>query len=229
LRGLKVIEDACQAHGAKVGERKVGSIGDAACFSFYPTKNLSAMGDAGAITTNDDDLSLYARAMRNQGRTSPNTHIFISGTHRIDEMQAGILTVKLKYLDAMNQMRIDLAKRYIELIDDADLPIEIPHKDFIGNAVVNSVFHLSVFHLFVIRTDRRDELALYLKANDIDTGIHYPTPIHYQLPFLSYGYAGRLPVAEKACNEILSLPFYPGMPEEHVEIVVNTIGRFFKE
>ena len=217
----KMIEDAAQAHGATYGGKKVGSFSDAAAFSFYPAKNLGAFGDAGAIVTDDADIADFIRAVRNHGRTDWDTHRWIGGTHRMDEIQAAVLNVKLKCLDDWNEMRCRRVSLYCNALD-TDLPFEVVTPLTSGKA-------RSVYHLFVIRAERRDELRQYLADNGIATGIHYAKPVHLQPCFASLGYKeGDFPVAEKACKEILSLPLYPEMPLEDVAYVAEKVNDFFR-
>jgi dTDP-4-amino-4,6-dideoxygalactose transaminase len=210
---LVVVEDACQAHGAKYKGKRAGSMGIAAGFSFYPTKNLGACGDGGIVTTNDENLAETIRALRNCGQKAKNVHELEPFNHRLDNLQAAILRVKLKYLDEWLASRRKLAALYNELLADSDvlLPAE-------------PAGYEHVYHLYVIRSKNRDDLQAYLKERGIGSAIHYPKPVHLQ-PFYSNGVdrLGEFPVAEKLCTEILSLPMYPELTEEEVEIVASGI------
>jgi len=214
-RGLKVIEDACQAHGATHTGRRAGSFGDAATFSFYPSKNLAAIGDGGALVTNGDDVARDARLRRDHGRTSKYEHGLLGWNYRMDEFQAAALNVKLPRLDAWNARRRSFAARYTERL--SKLPLLLPAPDA-G----------SVWHLYVIRTPKRDALREHLEKRGVETGVHYPLPLHLQPPFASLGLRrGRFPEAERAADEALSLPMYPELGEDGVDQVAAAIGDFF--
>lgn len=208
---LIVVEDACQAHGAMYKGYRAGSFGNAAGFSFYPTKNLGACGDGGMITTNDAKAAETMRAMRNCGQLVKNVHELHPFNHRLDNLQAAILRVKLNYLDEWIATRRKLAAHYNKLFAGSQLktPLEPPG------------YH-HVYHLYVIRSQNRDALQTYLKDHGIGTAIHYPNPVHLQ-PFYADGKDrhGQFPIAERICNEILSLPMFPEMTEEQVEIVAS--------
>ena len=211
---LVVVEDACQAHGAIYKGHSTGSLGNAAGFSFYPTKNLGACGDGGMVTTNDHKVAETVRALRNCGQTSKNVHELAPFNHRLDNLQAAILRVKLHYLDEWIGVRRMLAELYKQL-----LPASIGRQ-------AEPPGYTNVYHLFVIRTQNRDALQAHLKEQGIGTAIHYPTPVHLQPFFAGLGYfRGRFPIAEKICNEILSLPIYPEMTEEQVEVVAAAIAE----
>jgi dTDP-4-amino-4,6-dideoxygalactose transaminase len=211
---LVVVEDACQAHGARYNGQRTGSLGHAAGFSFYPTKNLGGCGDGGMVTTNDEKVAGTIRALRNCGQTAKNVHELTPLNHRLDSMQAAILRVKLKYLDEMVASRRRLAAHYTRLLAGSGvvLPAEPPGYEH-------------VYHLYVIRSQNRDALQAYLKDRGVGTAVHYPNPVHLQ-PFYSNGInrRGQFPVAEKICDEILSLPMYPELTEEQVEIVASEIA-----
>jgi dTDP-4-amino-4,6-dideoxygalactose transaminase len=211
---LVVIEDACQAHGAKYHGQRSGSIGNAAAFSFYPTKNLGGCGDGGMITTNDENVAVAARALRNCGQTAKNVHGLIPLNHRLDSMQAAILRVKLHYLEEFITCRRQLAEVYNALLNGK--PIRLP---------AEPPGYSHVYHLYVIRVQNRDALQAHLKEHGIGTAIHYPNPVHLQ-PFYANGRDrhGEFPVAETICNEILSLPMYPELPQEQVETVASEIA-----
>ncbi len=211
--GLVVVEDACQAHGAQYKMRRSGSIGTAAGFSFYPTKNLGACGDGGMATTNDPGVAETIRALRNCGQRVKNVHELNPSNHRLDNIQAAILRVKLRYLDEWIALRRKWAAAYNGLLAGSGLglPAEPPG-------------YLHVYHLYVIRTLCRDSLQVRLKDRGIGTAIHYPNPVHLQ-PFYSKGKDrhGEFPIAEQICSEILSLPMYPEMTAEQVERVASEI------
>jgi dTDP-4-amino-4,6-dideoxygalactose transaminase len=213
--GLKVIEDAAQAHGAECNGNRAGSMGDSGCFSFYPGKNLGAYGDAGMVTTNDEDRAHFLRMLADHGRHSKYEHQIIGYNYRLDALQAAILSVKLKYLDEATRARQRLAHRYIELM--RDLPLQLP---------VERRGH--VYHLFVIQCDDRDDLAKALRAEGIAAGIHYPLPLHVQPCFrhLPTAGEGRLPITERAAKRILSLPLFPELTDEQQNRVVGVVRNF---
>ncbi len=210
---LLIIEDACQAHGAEFEGRKVGTFGQVGCFSFYPTKNLGAYGDGGAVATNDDALADKLRMMRNYGQPVKYQHNFIGVNSRLDEMQAAILRIKLKYLDARNQKRIAIAQRYSQQLAALNLQLPIPY---------GPVKH--VYHQYVIAADNRDALKNKLAERGIQTQIHYPIPIHRQKAYLSYCCGLKLPITERICSRILSLPIFPEMSDQILgEIIAEVI------
>jgi dTDP-4-amino-4,6-dideoxygalactose transaminase len=216
---LFLIEDCAQAHFAEFDGKKVGTFGIAGTFSFYPGKNLGAYGDAGAIISNDDDFAIKARMFASHGALQKHQHEMEGINSRMDAIQASILSVKLKYIDEWNSSRLKNALKYNELFSDLS-EIKTPK-------IRENSFH--IFHLYVIRTERRDELANYLKSKKIITGIHYPTA----LPFLhAYKYLGHkpsdFPIAHKYQSEILSLPMFPELSNDQIEYVVNSIKEFFK-
>ena len=216
---LVVVEDACQAHGANLNGKRVGSFGHAAGFSFYPTKNLGACGDGGMVTTNDAEAAETIRALRNCGQKKKNVHELAPFNHRLDNLQAAILRVKLPYLDQWIKSRRKLAALYTKLLAGSGL--QLP---------AEPAGYQHVYHLYVIRSQSRDALQAFLKERGIGTAIHYPNPVHLQ-PYFSNGKDrhGQFPVAEKICNEILSLPMFPELTEEQVEIVVSSIKEFSVE
>ena len=216
---LWVIEDCAQSHGAAIDGRKTGSWGDLAAFSFYPTKNLGALGDGGAVVTNDSKLAEKVRLLREYGWRERYTSEFPGMNSRLDEMQAAILRVKLKYLDAENSRRRHIAKAYdLALASDG---LVLPH-------VRTQVEH--VFHQYVVRTVLRDGLRDYLKANSVGTAIHYPTPVHLQPAYRGrVGLApGGLPETEKACHEVVSLPMHPQLTDEQVRSVIGRIHDWYR-
>ncbi|AEH25420.1 DegT/DnrJ/EryC1/StrS family aminotransferase [Pyrococcus yayanosii] len=215
--GLYVIEDASQAHGAEYKGRKVGSIGHVACFSFYPTKNLGAYGDAGAIVTNDYELAEKLRMMRNYGSLKKYYHEFIGVNSRLDEIQATILRVKLRHLDEWNDRRRRIAKIYNELLEDSEVIVPV-EKEWAKH----------VYHLYVIRHKDRDKLQQHLLKNGIKTQIHYPVPVHLQKAYLDLGIRMKLPVTERISLEILSLPIYPWLKEKEIVKTCSLICNYDK-
>ena len=216
---LKVIEDAAQAHGATYKGKKIGSLGDMACFSFYPGKNLGAYGDGGAIITNDDALAIKARMFANHGRVDKYDHEIEGVNSRLDGLQAAILSVKLKHLDEWSKRRRGNGYLYNQYLKDTDLitPFEIDNVQ-------------AVYHLYVVRVKKelRSKLQEHLKSKGISTGIHYPIA----LPNLkAYSYLNHssndFPEATKAAQEILSLPMYPELEKEQIQIISNEIQGFF--
>lgn len=216
--GLHVIEDACQAIGAELNGRKAGTIGKVACFSFFPTKNLGCYGDGGLMVTNDDELADKIRLLRVHGSSKKYFHEVIGYNSRLDEVQAAVLRVKLKYIDAWNESRRQKAKLYSELLKDA--PVQTP-------AMKDEKSH--VYHLYTILAPNREELRKYLEQKAIPTGVYYPLPLHLQEVYKNLGYSkGDLPVAEETCEKNLSLPLYPELPEEHIKYVADAVVEFYK-
>lgn len=217
-----VIEDAAQAHGAvlaesqksKVKSRKSGNLSNAAAFSFYPGKNLGALGDGGAVTTNDDELAKTIQSLRNYGSEAKYQNKYIGVNSRLDELQAAFLNVKLPNLDPENNRRRAIAKRYLTEIKNDK--IQLPFWDFSQN---------HVFHLFVIRTESRDNLQQYLLENGIHTMIHYPIPPHKQKAFSNWNNLS-FPVTEKIHNEVLSLPMSPFLTNVEVSFIVETLNNY---
>ncbi|MCI0696928.1 DegT/DnrJ/EryC1/StrS family aminotransferase [candidate division KSB1 bacterium] len=217
-RNLKVIEDACQAHGAMYGDRKAGIFGDAGCFSFYPSKNLGAYGDAGFVCTNDAEMADRLRLLRNYGQRRRYYHAIKGFNSRLDEVQAAILRAKLPYLDENNQRRRQIALYYDRLLEKT--PVTTPPRAKYGT---------HVFHLYVIRAPQRDALMAYLAEQGIETIIHYPIPVHLQEAYRELQMdKGSLPAAEKAAEEIVSLPIYPEIRDDEVEAVAECIRLFYK-
>lgn len=212
---LKIIEDACQAHGADYKGKKVGSIGDIGCFSFYPTKNLGAFGDAGMILTNDEEFAENLKLYRNYGQKQRYYHDFVGINSRMDEIQAAILRVKLKYLDDWNNERRKNANLYNKLLENSDVIIP-KEKEYTKH----------VYHLYVIRSKYRDKLQEYLKKNDIQTYIHFPIPVHKQKAYSEYNNKYSLPVTETITNEILSLPMHPFLTEGEINKISKLIRKF---
>lgn len=216
---LKIIEDACQAHGAIQNDKKAGTFGNLGCFSFYPGKNLGAYGDAGAITTNDEMLYNKIILLRNYGSHKKYYHEFRGKNARLDTLQAAILKVKLKYLDAWNQRRTEVAKIYMqELKNVGDLILPFVEK-----------YNYSVFHLFPVRTKKRDELFDFLTQNGIQVVIHYPVPIHLQNAYKGLNLKkGSYPVTEKLAKEVISLPIHPDLTNEETLLIADKVREFFK-
>jgi len=210
---LVVVEDACQAHGARYNGNRIGSLGHAAGFSFYPTKNLGAYGDGGMVTTNDEKVAETIRALRNCGQREKNVHELIPFNHRLDNLQAAILRVKLHHLDEWIALRRKWAALYTQLLTGSDLVLP-----------VEPTGYEHVYHLYVVRSQQRDALMAFLRERGVGTAIHYPKPVHLQPYYANVtDRRGQFPVAEKICNEILSLPMFPELTEEQVEIVAAEI------
>lgn len=210
---LVVIEDAAQAHGAEYKGKRVGTLADMACFSFYPGKNLGAYGDAGAITTNDPDLAQKARLLRDHGRTSKYEHQAVSFNWRIDALQAAILRAKLTHLEGWNKRRREIARMYNHLLGKSSIQLPMISDEFDA-----------VWHHYAITLQNRDSIQEKLKTEGIETGIHYPIPLHLQpaYKFLEYE-PGEFPNSEKVAMTTLSLPMYPSMSDEQVQRVVDVL------
>ena len=210
---LPVIEDACQSHGARHNGRRTGSMGAFAAFSFYPAKNLGAYGDAGAITTNDAALAEKVRMMRNYGQRVKYDHVYLAWNRRMDTIQAAVLRVKLRHLDAWNESRRRIASMYGELL--AGSAAGLPH-------VSTGVEH--VYHLYVVQVDERERVMAELAQRGVGAGIHYPTPIHLQEAYRDRGFkAGAFPVTEAAAKRVLSLPMYPELTDDDVRRVADAL------
>jgi len=217
--GLVVIEDACQAHGARYKGKCVGSLGHAAAFSFYPAKNLGAYGDGGMVVTNDGQVAESIRILRNYGQREKYHHLVQGFNHRLDTLQAAILRVKLKQLDAWNAARRHHAHLYGELL--AHSPVVPP---------AEAGYAEPVYHLYVIRVEDRDGLRAYLQERGVATGIHYPIPIHLQPSCGDLGYEkGRFPVTEGYAEQILSLPIYAELTPVSIEYVAKAVSGFVSE
>jgi dTDP-4-amino-4,6-dideoxygalactose transaminase len=215
---VKVFEDACQAHGARYKGRRVGTFGAAAAFSFYPTKNLGAYGDAGAVATADRATYDEVCKLRNYGQREKHVHLCEGFNSRLDELQAAILSFKLNRLDADIERRRAIAEIYRWDLQQGS-PVGLPAEE---------EWARHVYHLFVIRTKDREALSAYLKGRGVGTLVHYPTPIHLQAAYQKLGYRrGSFPQAEAAADEVLSLPIYPGLKDEEVMYVCNTIKGFY--
>jgi dTDP-4-amino-4,6-dideoxygalactose transaminase len=213
---LRLIEDAAQAHGAEYRGQRCGAIGHLACFSFYPGKNLGAYGDAGIVTGNDEELLDKVRRLRNHGRTSKYEHQEIGWGERMDALQAAILGAKLPHLEDWTEARRGHARRYTELLADCEVvtPYEAP-----------DVRH--VYHLYVIRTPRRDDVLAHLRAKGIGAGVHYPIPLHRQPAYLKEGYEDiHLPITEQVAAEVLSLPMYAELTDDQIAYVTEAVKEF---
>jgi dTDP-3-amino-3,4,6-trideoxy-alpha-D-glucose transaminase len=215
---IHLIEDCAQAHGAHYRGRPVGSWGDVATFSFYPTKNLGAIGDGGAVVTNEAGIAERLRLLRQYGWRERYISDIPGHNTRLDELQAAILRIKLRYLEGWNETRRRLAAVYRELL--ADTPLTLPIEQ-------NGSRH--VYHLYVVQTAERDALQAHLTSQGIGTGIHYPVPVHLQPAYVRLGYAaGSLPVTEQLAKEILSLPMHPHLSEGELEAISQAIHRFYQ-
>ena len=211
---LKVIEDAAQAHGAIYNSKKTGNLGDAAAFSFYPGKNLGALGDGGAVTTNDEHLAETVRAIANYGSHKKYVNIYKGVNSRLDELQAAALCVKLQHLDSDNIRRQIIAQRYIDCIDNPCITLPVTN---------DNTRH--VFHVFAVMCEQRDELQEYLTRNSIETLIHYPIPPHKQEALKEFSHLS-LPVTEQIHKKELSLPCNPAMSDDEVQKVIDAINSF---
>jgi dTDP-4-amino-4,6-dideoxygalactose transaminase len=212
---LWLIEDAAQAHAAEYDGKRCGSIGDLACFSFYPSKNLGAYGDAGAVTGNDERLLAKVRKLRDHGRATKYEHEEIGFGERMDGLQAAILGAKLPHIEEWTEARRAHARLYNELLVDSDVvtPFEPPNTRH-------------VYHLYVIRTRRRDAMMEHLKAKGIGAGVHYPIPLHRQPAYLKQGYGDvRLPITQRVAGEVVSLPMYPELSREQIEYVAHAVDE----
>ncbi len=209
--GLKVLEDCAQAHGARDASRLVGTLGDAAAFSFYPTKNLGALGDAGAILSADPHVAEQARLLRSYGWRQRYLSELHSTVSRLDELQAALLLAKLPHLERWNAARLRIAERYRAQLHGL---VEPPPRD-------------GVFHLFVVKTRQRDALRAHLAEQGVGTGVHYPVPAHLQAPYAGYGGGpGSLPHTERLAAEILSLPIHPELSDDDVDYVASQVRGF---
>ncbi len=222
--GLIVVEDACQAHGAQYFSGKqnrwltAGSVGRAAAFSFYPGKNLGACGEAGAVTTNDPALAAQVRMLRDHGQAKKYYHSMEGYNGRLDAIQAGILHVKLQHVREWNKQRRARAAEYRKLFEATGSPVNAPYEPSWSRAV---------YHLYVVRTEHREELMAFLKEQGIGTGIHYPIPLHLQKAYHALGYSsGDFPVTERVANEIVSLPMYPQLTAAQQARVVEQVVQF---
>jgi dTDP-4-amino-4,6-dideoxygalactose transaminase len=212
-RGLPVIEDAAQAHGAKYRGKRVGQFGQIACFSFYPSKNLGAYGEGGALVTNDTSMAHRARSLRDHAQSQKYLHDEIGHNYRMDSFQGAVLSIKLKYLDEWNTARIECARQYTELLKASSykLPPQMSDSE-------------CVWHCYVIETPKRDHVRSALQDAGIQSAVHYPVPIHLQKAYARLGYrAGDLPVTEALCEHCLSLPIYPELSKEKISRVASVL------
>ena len=213
---LYIVEDCAQAHDAMYDGKKVGTFGDIGCFSFYPSKNLGAFGDAGAIVTDNEEYKEKITALRNYGSAKRYVNDYIGMNSRLDELQAGLLRVKLTHLNELNKERKDICEKYLEKIHN--------DKIILPTILENAT---TVWHLFVIRCKEREKLMSYLKENGIGSVIHYPIPPHMQKAYNYLGVKqGELPITEQYANEVLSLPLYNGMTEQEIDYVIDVINKF---
>ena len=211
--GIPVIEDAAQAHGAKYRNKRVGQFGQIACFSFYPSKNLGAYGEGGALITNDTTMARRARSLRDHAQTERYLHDEVGYNYRMESFQGAVLAVKLKHLDDWNRARVDCARLYTELLKDSSykLPATFPDSE-------------RVWHCYVIETPERDRIRSALQDVGIQTAVHYPVPVHLQKVYAQLGYqTGDLPVTEALCRQCLSLPIYPELSKEKISRVVSAL------
>ena len=214
---LPLVEDACQSHGAKYKGKTIGTFGDISCYSFYPGKNLGACGEGGALVTNNAAFAKRAKSLREHGSSVRYYHDEVGFNYRMEGIQGAVLGVKLKHLEKWTRERQRVAKRYAELL--ADTPLQLPRE---------AGFAESVWHLYVVRHPRRDELKAHLDANGVGCALHYPLPLHLQKCYASLGYkAGDFPFAEKAGRECLSLPIYPELTDAQIQRVAQVVKDFF--
>jgi len=214
---LPLVEDAAQAHGAKYKSRVIGTVGKLSCFSFYPGKNLGACGEGGALVTNDPAMAARARSLREHGSTVRYYHDEVGFNYRMEGIQGAVLGVKLKHLDRWTQRRRAIAHLYHQLLGDT--PLQLPRE---------AAFAESVYHLYVVRHPRRDELKKHLEGQGVGCALHYPLPLHLQKCYAALGHrAGDFPVAEKAARECLSLPIYPELTDAQVRRVAEVVKEFF--
>jgi dTDP-4-amino-4,6-dideoxygalactose transaminase len=212
-RSLRILEDAAQAHAARYHKQRVGSLGHAAAFSFYPTKNLGAYGEGGALTTNDDAAAKFARAARSHGQTARYEHEFPGYNYRMQGFQGAVLRIKLRRLHGWTERRREIAREYRRMLEGARLtiPVDDPHDE-------------CVYHQFAIYVSNRNAVIAQLAERGIETSVHYPKPVHLQPAYSSLGYpAGTFPNAERACERVLSLPLFPGMTTEQVNYVAASV------
>jgi dTDP-4-amino-4,6-dideoxygalactose transaminase len=215
---LPFVEDAAQAHGAKYKGKSIGTFGAVSCFSFYPAKNLGACGEGGALVTNDPALAARAKSLREHGSTVRYHHDEVGYNYRLEGIQGAVLGVKLKHLENWTRERQRIAARYVELLSGT--PLQLPAVTA-GNE--------SAWHLYTVRSARRDELKKHLDANGIGNAVHYPMPLHLQKVYANLGHrAGDFPVAEKASREVLSLPMFPELTEAQIQRVAAVVKDFFR-
>ena len=217
-KNLTLVEDAAQAHGARYKNKRVGGLGNTACFSFYPGKNLGAYGEGGAVVTDNKDIADKIKILRDHGQQKKYHHDFIGFNYRMSAFQGAVLNVKLKYIDEWNKLRREKAHLYNELLKETKVitPFEPDYAE-------------SVYHLFIILSDKREELSEYLKENGVYTGLHYPVPIHLQKAYEFLGYKnGDFPHTERISRECLSLPMYPELDKIQIKYVCDLIKQFYK-
>jgi dTDP-4-amino-4,6-dideoxygalactose transaminase len=215
---LPLVEDACQAHGAKYNGKVVGTFGEISCYSFYPGKNLGAYGEGGALVTNNTAYAARARSLREHGSTQRYYHDEVGFNYRMEGIQGAVLGIKLKHLDEWTRERRRVAHRYHELL--ADTPLQLP---------IEADYAESAYHLYVVRHPQRDDLKKHLEANKVGCALHYPLSLHMQKCYAHLGYkAGDFPVSEKAARECLSLPIFPEITETQIERVSEVIHEFFR-
>src|SRR6267378_822526 len=220
--GTRLVEDACQAHGSEISGKRAGSMGDVGCFSFYTSKNMTVAGDGGMIVTDDSAIADIAKSIRDCGRASKYTMSRIGYTSRLNTVNAAIGRFQLRKLDSWNKARRRIADMYRRALEDARAvtlpPAEMPKET-------------PVYHLFVVRSNRRDQLASHLERNGVEAAIHYPVPIHLQAPYrANYGYSeGSFPVSEKLAGQVLSLPIHPAISDDEVRTVSRLISEFSVE
>lgn len=210
---LRILEDAAQAHGARYRGRRVGGLGDAGVFSFYPTKNLAACGEGGALTTNDDRIAKFARAARNHGQTARYEHEFVGYNYRMHGLQGAVLRIKLRRLYAWTTRRQEIAREYRRMLASArvQVPVDDPRDE-------------CVYHQFVVYVSNRNAIAAKLAASGIETVVHYPRPVHLQPAYSGLGLPpGTFPHAERACDRAISLPMHPRLTDEQVAFVANEV------
>jgi dTDP-4-amino-4,6-dideoxygalactose transaminase len=216
--GLRIVEDAAQAHGAHYNGHVCGSLGDVGCFSFYPGKNLGAYGDAGLVTTNDPAVAEHLRRLRNYGERRKYEHVIKAVNSRLDTLQAAFLSVKLQHLNHWNEARSRHAEAYCAALDGVG---DLAFQQRLPNAT-------HVYHLFIVETAQRDQLREHLAASGVQTGLHYPTPIHLQEAYADLGLPpGSFPEAERLAARTLSLPMFPELRPDQLEYVAEQIGAFF--
>src|SRR5689334_16815464 len=217
--GIPVVEDACQAHGAKYKGKTIGTFGEMSCYSFYPGKNLGAAGEGGALVTNNADFAKRARSLREHGSSVRYYHDEVGFNYRMEGIQGAVLGVKLPHLNSWTAGRRRVAHLYHRLL--ADTPLQLPKE---------ASWAESVYHLYVVRHPKRDDLKKHLEANGVGCALHYPLPLHMQKCYASLGYKeGAFPVSEKAARECLSLPIYPELTDAQVQRVADVIKDFFKQ
>jgi len=212
-RKVRILEDAAQAHGTRYRGRRAGDLAEAAAFSFYPTKNLGAYGEGGALTTNDDQIANFARAARSHGQTARYEHEFVGYNYRMHGFQGAVLRIKLRHLDAWTARRQEIAREYRRLLAGArvEMPMDDPRDE-------------CVYHQFVIYVKNRSTVIAQLAAREIETAVHYPRPVHLQPAYSSLGYPlGTFPMAERACEQVLSLPIFAGMTAEQISYVAESV------